>query len=499
LICSTAADFFLNANPNGGQWAGQGIVNNTGLFSPTTAGVGVHDIYYQSLIGCMDTTTITVYNNPTLSMTGLLDNYCYLDTIIQIAVNPTGGILSGNGITNLTFNPLVAGPGYHVITYTYGGGTCMIDIDTLVLIDDSLNLNTYASEDSICFGETISIGANISGGIGSNYSFLWDNGLGSSFQHLVSPSVNTNYNVIVSDGCSESAIGNIDIFVYPSFSLSFNTSVKYCYGEYGFAKVNVTGNSSYSYQWNTNPIQTTDSIYAQVSKKYRVNVTDNFSNCTITDTITIPGYDDIIASFFVNKKDCISLLDGTFQFIDNSNINSNEIATASFWSFGDSTTQSYSFGTNPSHTYSDTGNYIINLVLINNGNCTDTSSLTVCIFPDNKIFVPNSFTPNLDRCNDEFFVKGVGGFYEFNIKIHKRWGGDIVFESDEIILTDSYSDGNFCNIQQALYSYYKMGTWEGKLENGVDAPAGVYAYVIEYKQLANSSTEKIVGTITLIR
>jgi flagellar hook assembly protein FlgD len=44
-----------------------------------------------------------------------------------------------------------------------------------------------------------------------------------------------------------------------------------------------------------------------------------------------------------------------------------------------------------------------------------------------------------------------------------------------------------------------MGTWDGKLENGADAPMGVYAFVIEYKQLASSSTEKIVGTITLIR
>jgi len=142
---------------------------------------------------------------------------------------------------------------------------------------------------------------------------------------------------------------------------------------------------------------------------------------------------------------------------------------------------------------------VVNLVLINNGNCTDTSSLMVCIFPDNKIFVPNSFTPNKDHCNDEFFVKGVGGFYSFNIKIHKRWGGDIVFESDEIILTDSYSDGNLCNIQQELYSYYKMGAWDGLLKNGADAPMGVYTFIIEYKQLANSSTEKIVGTVTLIR
>lgn len=500
IICSTAADFFLSANPAGGQWAGQGIVNNnTGLFSPTTAGVGVHDIYYQSPIGCMDTTTITVYNNPLLSMSGLVDNYCYLDTLVPVNVNPIGGILSGNGINNLTFNPALAGPGYHIITYTYGSGTCMIDIDTLVLVGDSLKLNTYATKDSLCFGETISIGANISGGIGNNYSFSWDNSLGNSFDHLVSPTTSTNYNVVVTDGCSEQAIGSIDIFVYPTFSLSFNTSTKDCYGELGFAKVNVTGNSNYTYQWNTNPAQTTDSINAAVARNYRVTVTDNASNCSISDTISIPGYEDIFASFFINKEECISILDGSFQFIDNSNVNISEISPASFWSFGDSSSAPYVFGNNPEHNYTDTGNYMVNLVLINNGNCTDTASLMVCVYPDNKIFVPNSFTPNLDHCNDEFFVKGVGGFYQFNIKIHKRWGGDMVFESNEIVLTNSYADGNLCNIQQELYAYYKMGTWDGLLENGAEAPMGVYAFVIEYKQLADSPVEKIVGTVTLIR
>jgi hypothetical protein len=230
-----------------------------------------------------------------------------------------------------------------------------------------------------------------------------------------------------------------------------------------------------------------------------VIVTDNVSGCSISDTITIPGYDDIIASFFVNKEECISLLDGTFQFIDNSNINVNEISLASFWSFGDNSSTPYYFGTNPEHNYNDTGNYQVSLILINNGNCSDTTSLSVCILPDKKIFVPNSFTPNFDKCNDEFFVKGVGSFYSFNIKIYKRWGGDIVFESDEVILTDSYSDGNLCSVQQELYDYYKMGTWNGKLENGAEALSGVYAYIVEYKQLENSDIEPLVGTVILIR
>jgi hypothetical protein len=271
------------------------------------------------------------------------------------------------------------------------------------------------------------------------------------------------------------------------------------YGKNGFAKVNVVGNSSYSYLWNTTPLENTDSIYAQVSRNYRVIVTDDISNCLISDTISIPGYEDIIASFFVNKEDCISLLDGTFQFIDNSNINVNEISPASFWSFGDSSSAPYSYGINPEHIYSDTGNYLVNLVLINNGNCTDSSSLTVCIFPDNKIFVPNSFTPNMDHCNDAFFVKGVGGFYSFNIKIHKRWGSEVIFESNEIVVTNHLDDGNICNTITDNDAYYKMGSWDGVMVNGLEAPQGAYPYVINYMHTKESNIETLLGFIILIK
>ena len=95
-----------------------------------------------------------------------------------------------------------------------------------------------------------------------------------------------------------------------------------------------------------------------MARNYSVTVTDNASNCSISDTISIPGYKDIFASFFINRGKCISILDGSFQFIDNSNVNISEISPASFWNFGDSSSTPYVFGNNPEHNYTDTGNYI---------------------------------------------------------------------------------------------------------------------------------------------
>ena len=96
-----------------------------GLFSPSSLSVGDHMVGYMAPNGCADTFNITIYDNPVLSFSGFEDYYCFKDTLININVNPTGGVLSGNGISGYTFNPSIAGSGYHNITYTYGSGTVL--------------------------------------------------------------------------------------------------------------------------------------------------------------------------------------------------------------------------------------------------------------------------------------------------------------------------------------------------------------------------------------
>ena len=124
---------------------------------------------------------------------------------------------------------------------------------------------------------------------------------------------------------------------------------------------------------------------------------------------------------------------------------------------------------------------------------------TVCVLADNKLYVPNSFTPIFDNCNDEFYVKGVGGFNSFNIQIHKRWGSEIIFESDEILITNQLEDGNLCNTITNSSDYYKMGSWDGIMINGLAAPSGVYPFIINYTQHSNSGIQEIVGYLILVR
>jgi len=460
--------------------------------------LGQHYVSYTAPNGCIDTFSIMIYDLPQLSLSGINATYCFKDTNIFVSSAPVGGLLSGNGINGSYFNPGQAGEGYHTITYAYGSGICTETIDFIVLVSGELLADVYSSEDTICNGDYINIGVNASGGIG-NYSFSWDNGLSNSFNHLVNHSVSTSYIVSVTDGCSDDVVESIPIFVFPNFSASFSTSTKLCYGEMGFAKVNVMPMATYTYQWSTNPVNVTDSITDFVNKTYEVIITNITTRCELTDTISIPGYDVVDALFFANRTECISLIDGEFQFLDNSIINPAELSQTSYWDFGDNSTVPYVFADNPGHIFADTGLFTVALILANTGGCTDSFAIQVCVTADSKIFTPNSFTPNGDYCNDEFYAKGVGVFHSFNIQIHKRWGSEIIFESDKIILTTHEQDGNICSNLENTDQYSKMGSWDGVMLDGNLAPQGFYPFVIEYKQTMGSTPEIIVGHITLIR
>ncbi|MEO8151157.1 MAG: PQQ-dependent sugar dehydrogenase [Bacteroidia bacterium] len=60
----------------------------------------------------------------TATLSGLDTLYCVNWASSQLNGTPAGGTFSGPGVTGNIFNPAVAGPGLHAITYTYSQGSC---------------------------------------------------------------------------------------------------------------------------------------------------------------------------------------------------------------------------------------------------------------------------------------------------------------------------------------------------------------------------------------
>ena len=167
---------------------------------------------------------------------------------------------------------------------------------------------------------------------------------------------------------------------------------------------------------------------------------------SLFDTDSLPTGDYIIRYEYIDPvtscnstiEDIISLLPSpTASFLlgpqptdlDNPNIrflNTSEDFTNLIWNVGDN--QTIEDETDFIFTYTDTGTYIAQLIIINEYNCSDTISKNLIINPVYSIFIPTSFTPNDDDMN-EVFEPIINAAQSYIMKIYDRWGG-IIYQGE---------------------------------------------------------------------
>lgn len=117
--CVANSAFVLTqGSPAGGTYSGPGVSNNT--FDPAAAGVGSHTLSYTLTNGNCSTTVntiVVVTAAPQASMTALAPLCSNAATQLLVG-QPVGGNFSGPGVNFGVFNPAVAGPGIHTLSYT---------------------------------------------------------------------------------------------------------------------------------------------------------------------------------------------------------------------------------------------------------------------------------------------------------------------------------------------------------------------------------------------
>jgi gliding motility-associated-like protein len=209
--------------------------------------------------------------------------------------------------------------------------------------------------------------------------------------------------------------------------------------------------------------------------------------CTNDTTIMATAPPD--AAFIANPSEA-STDDPEVQFTDWS-VDPNNIVYWE-WDFGDSTgvdnllgqagndnvpSDTATGGTfqNPSHNYSDTGLFIVQLTVHDANGCIDTITQEIRIFGEYFLYAPSAFTPNFDGSNDVFLPTGIGIMerdYEF--AVYNRWG-DRIFESDDI----------------------NVG-WNGTANGGGVVQSDVYIWTLSTRDVS-LKIHQYIGHVTLYR
>jgi|GEM_PF-1797295 len=95
------------------------------------------------------------------------------------------------------------------------------------------------------------------------------------------------------------------------------------------------------------------------------------------------------------------------------------------WSFGDGST-SNEF--TPEHYYSAPGEYSVSLTITNQEGLSATEKMTLKAFPQGKLLLPNTFTPDNDGINDTYDVMGLSEHVQLVSVTIANAKGTIVYE-----------------------------------------------------------------------
>lgn len=222
--CIDAADVTLAGfTPAGGTWVGTGITNLTGIFSPSTAGVGTFTLSYSaSNANCTTTETITAtVNNLPIIIAGTYNPICLGESV---TLNASGAATyvwdPSTGLSNPNIGNPAASPSAttaYTVTGTDANG-CVSSDQTTVTVDPVPTADFTVLD--VCIGdETIFV--NNSTPI-SGAAYQWDFGDG-NFSTDQDPTnlyqVEGTFNVqlvVTLGNCTDSNTGSVTVNPRPS-------------------------------------------------------------------------------------------------------------------------------------------------------------------------------------------------------------------------------------------------------------------------------------------
>ncbi len=363
--------------------------------------------------GCSGTAVGTVFVNSLPTITVNSPSICAGDVATLTASGATTYTWSA-GATAIGLNTAGASPA-NTTTYTVTGSNIGCSATAISTVTVNPIPVITVNSPTICGGTTATLTANG----GATYS--WSAGATSTGINTagVNPANTTTYTVTGTTlGCSGTAVSTVTMGANIILTTIGDTI---CSGN--VATITVSGATNYV--WTPTAIVSgadTATVSPNVTTTY--TVTGSSGGCSGTATATVTVYATPVASFTAPLTS--SEFEPQINFINHS-----IDATNYNWNFGDYSNSTTNTSTleNPTHNYSQPGDYCIMLIASNN-NCVDTSQQCIAIIPEFTFYFPNSFTPDEDGINDEFCGEG-RNILSYEMFIYNRWG-ELVFYSDDI-------------------------------------------------------------------
>jgi gliding motility-associated-like protein len=496
MLCSGSSAVPLSVDSCCGTWSGPGI-SSSGNFDPSVAGAGTHNIIYTiGIAPCQsdDTLQVTVLSSSSATISSP-PFVCDSSAVFNITAATGGGVWSGTGITNSsagTFDPAVAGPGTHMITYTIPG-TCP-SADTAIVTVGAINIPvtgfSYPTS-PICRVDTVTLPLTVAGFTsGGTYSA---SGFGLSLNTTtgaIDPAASTAgiYTVtytVPATTCGPAGVSTVTVTIQavlnPTTGFSYPGGL--CDNDSAISPAGVSG-------------FTLGGIYSAVPVTLAIDdstgVVDIMASDPGTYTITysVTGVDSLCTgsgtgttSITINPLPEMSVTSDQVIWITNST----QLIVSGGTSYSWSPPTSLSCISCDTTVASPVNTTTYCATVTDSMGCVDSTCVKISVeipCPTNRnLEVPNAFTPNGDGYNDELCLYGwndcVG---EFVIFIYDRWG-EKVFES---------TDPDFC--------------WDGVYKGKLLDPA-VFVYFIKATYITSgespiSATDKVIvsknGNISIV-
>lgn len=328
-------------------------------------------------------------------------------------------------------------------------------------------------------------------------NFKYDFGDGSTLVTRTAPEVITHtfttsgtftVTLTASNGCSDTTTTEtIKVLPQPAVTFSADATLG-CPGLMVQFKNTSTGGISYLWDFGDGTTS------AEFEPKHIFNGQQEFYTVTLqatntlgcTNMLVMNEYIHIvpppIARFNVLPSTLISIPDYTFNFQDESTGNPGTWS----WDFGDKQSSALK---NPSHTYPDTGTYVVTLRVSNQQGCfTSTFKKVTIAGVPGYLYLPNSFMPGSETPELRVFKAKGSGIKQWKMSIFNKWGQDL-WETTKL------DEGR------------PAEGWDG-IFNGTPVPQGVYFWKIDVEMINgtewkgmtyDSSAPKRTGIIHLIR